>query len=118
MKNDKMFNTKLSRSKKGINDISIITIILAIFLVTAFMVELINDEFGAGYDEYDIDGVVDSSSAGGLTPWRVFFSAITLAGWDIDGSLGLPAWFQLLYTLLTIVLILVIARNIWIGGGG
>ena len=123
MKNDKMFNTKLSRSRKGMNDISILGVILAIFLLTAFIIPLINSEFAASYAEYSVNDTYDdirdeAGTVTSLTPWTVITTIFKLAAWDMGNSLGLPAWLDMIYTLLGIIFAVIIARNIWVGGGG
>lgn len=127
----KMFqNSSMFRSKRGINDISIIAVILSIFLLTAVIVPFINVEFGTNVASLDPDKIkqdlrndaekIPKSSAilgVSIGAFDVMKNIVKLAIHDFGDTLGLPFWLDLVYTLLAIIFILVIARNIWIGGG-
>lgn len=120
MKNEKML--KLFKDKKGINDISIIAVIFAIFLISALIIPYINSEFDTSYNEYDADGIVqdakdDVESVNAISAFTVLVTVMKLGIYDFGNSLGLPLWMDALYTILAIIFILVIARNIWVGGG-
>jgi len=122
MKNDKMLNCKISKSKKGTNDISILGIILSIFFLTALIIPFINDEFGTGYAEYNADGELvelrdNAGSTSSVNPFNIFVTMLKLSVWDFGNSLGLPVWIDIVYTILAILFMLIIARNIWVGGG-
>lgn len=111
------------RGKKGINDISIITIIIFIFFGTAIMIPFINSSFGTSAGVPDTDKLADEVQEGAenistLSAFGVLKTVLLLAFFDFGGALGMIFWLQALYTILAIVFILVIARNIWIGGGG
>ena len=124
------FATKLFKSKKAINDISIIAVILAVFLLTAIIIPFINVEFGTNAASLDPDKIkqdlrddaekIPKSSAilgVSIGAFDVMKNIVKLAIHDFGDTLGLPFWLDLIYTLLAIIFILVIARNIWIGGG-
>lgn len=114
---------KLFKSKKGINDISIIAIILSIFLFTSVMIEFINAEFGIGADTFDRDNLetltkADADSVSKISGFTILLTVLKLAIFDWGNTLGLPFWLDIMYVILAIIFVLVIARNIWIGGGG
>lgn len=114
---------KLFKSKKGINDISIIAIILSIFLFTSVMITFVNAEFNVGADTFDNDAFEgnikdDADSVNTISAFRVLVTTLKLAIFDWGDTLGLPFWLDILYVILSIIFVLVIARNIWIGGGG
>ncbi len=119
----KMQNAKkLFKSKRGINDISIIAIILSIFLVTSIMITFVNAEFGTGADTFDNDAFEsnvknDADSVNAISAFTVLVTALKLAVFDFGNTLGLPFWLDIMYVILSIIFVLVIARNIWIGGG-
>ncbi len=120
MKNEQF---KFIKGKKGINDISIIAIILSIFLVTSVMITFVNAEFNVGADTFDNDvfeGNIrnDASDVGSISAFTVLVTTLKLAIFDWGNTLGLPFWLDLIYVILSIIFVLVIARNIWIGGGG
>ena len=117
-----MFN-----NKKAINDISIIAILLFILVGTAIIIEYINSEFETSSDTFDTDefqsgvkGQAEEVKGGiaDITAVRVFVNIFKLAFFDFGNTLELPFWLDAVYTVLAIILILVIARNIWVGGGG
>ena len=118
---------KLFRNRKGINDISIITIILLIFFGTAIIIPYIDSALGTSTDTYDTDefhsgiqeqGEQIEGTITDVSAIKVFANVIKLAFFDFGNTLGLPWWLDAVYTVLAIIFILVIARNIWIGGGG
>lgn len=123
MKNEtKIFNAKLFKSKKGINDISIITIITAIFLITSIVIPFVNAEFDTEFSNIDSDAITqqakdDAESVSAISAFTVLVNVLKLAIFDFGDTLGLPFWLDIVYTLLAMIFILVIARNIWIGGG-
>ena len=115
-------NSKLFSNKRGFNDISIISVILAIFLLTSVIIPFVNAEFETEFSNLDEDAVLqqtrdDAESVSTLSAFTILKNIILLALFDFGDTLGLPFWLDLIYTLLAIVFMLVIARNIWIGGG-
>lgn len=121
--------SSIIKSKKGFNDISIITIIIFIFFTTAIIIPFVNAEFDANFSTLNTDTVssnvqadakktVVETSPFDTSAFDVIKNILNLAFFDTGESLGLPFWLDLVYTVLAIILILTIARNIWIGGGG
>lgn len=114
--------------KKGLNDVTILGGIIAIFLVSAFLITALNDAFGVGGTEYDTIGLgddvaqageqLDPNPFAGLSFIDVFRVLFTLIFFDFSNSLGLPIWLDIGYVFLIIIAVIVIARNLWIGGGG
>ena len=124
MKNAKMQKFKIFKDKKGINDMSILAIILSIFLLTSIIIPFINSEFDTEYAEYDLEGKIiqpvkdDSESASRINIFTILLTMLKLAIWDFGNSLDMPFWLQAIYSILGLIFILVISRNIWGGGGG
>lgn len=122
-----MIRKLFPQGKKGINDISIITIIVLIFLGSSLIIPFLNDEFGTTGGVFNNDKLtgeiqdgakkIPEASAFDTDAFTVITTTIKLAFFDVGNSLELPFWLDLLYTVLAIVLILTIARNVWIGGG-
>ena len=113
---------KLIRSKKGVNDVSILAGILALFLITATIIPFINEEFSTGYSEFNIDGTVDKVNQEGqdvstINAFQVLSTVGKLAFWDFSGGLNLAWPLQAFFSVLSILFIVIISRNIWIGGG-
>ena len=110
------------RNKKGFNDISIMAVILSIFFLTSIMIAFVNSEFNASFSTLDTDGVTqkvknDAESVSTISAFTVLKNIMLLALFDFGDTLRLPFWLDLVYSLLAIIFILVVARNIWVGGG-
>ncbi len=110
------------RGKKGINDISIATILIFIFFFTAIMIPFVNAEFDTTADTFDtenFEGIVkdEAENVNVISAFTVLVTVFKLALFDFSDTLGLPFWLDMIYTVLAIILILVISRNIWVGGG-
>lgn len=113
---------KLFKNKKGFNDIFIITIITFIFFGTSIMIPFVNAEFSTSFDTFDRDNLetlvkADAENVSTFSAFNVLITMVKLAFFDWDGTLNLPFWLEGIYTILGIVLILTIGRNIWVGGG-
>ena len=113
---------KLLKSKKAVNDVSILAIIAFIFLLTAVLMPLVTASFNTSTDEFDAEGYRDAVREEGDSVDRI--SALNtiivlgrLASFDIGNSLSLPFWLDIIYFTLSIIFYVIIARNIWIGGG-
>lgn len=104
-----------------VNDISIITGIILIFLTLGAIMPYINDSFSITSEEINIekfedDIAVDIEDESRISAFTVIFSIFKMFFWTFG---SIPFWFDLTIMLtLRIILILTIARNIWIGGGG
>ncbi len=123
MKNEEVkIDEKMFRSKKGINDISIIAVILSIFLMTGVAIPFVNAEFDTNFANLDEDTLTqnvrnDAESVTAISAFTVLVTVVKLAIFDFGNTLGLPFWLDIIYTLLAVIFVLVIARNIWVGGG-
>ena len=114
--------------KKGINDISIITILIFIFFGTAIMIPFINEAFNTQASSFNLEGLdadiqqdsrdIREVGAFDIDAFNIFLTVLKLAFFDFGGTLGMPFWLQAVYSILAIVFTMVIARNIWVGGGG
>ncbi len=111
------------KDKKGVNDISIIAVFIFIFFGTAVIIPFINSEFGVGASNLDTDAVTGevkegASSVTAISAFGILTTVLKLAFFDFGNTLGLPFWLDAVYTVIGLLFILVIARNIWVGGGG
>lgn len=124
-----MVEFKIFKNKKGINDISIISIILIIFFSTSIIIPFVNAEFGTTADTFDNEAfagdirsksedIAGSTLSTSISAFTVLKTLIKLAFFDFGNTLGLPFWLDAIYTILAIIFIAVVARNIWVGGGG
>jgi hypothetical protein len=117
------FGARVWESKKAKSDIVIITSILFIFLMTALFIPIIQTDLGVSSSEVGVENTLGevagtAASSGSLTIFNVFFTVLNVAFLDFGGVLGFPFWLDAFFFMLTITLVLTIARNIWVGGGG
>jgi len=89
------------------------------FFVLGIISPLLNEEFSADLDECNDDSGLldegDAESGSYLTFWHILGNILLLPFW----TFGLPGWLNLWILLpIRIVFAFIIARNIWIGGGG
>ena len=115
-------NKKLWKSKKGFNDLVILAGITSILLISAFVIPLTQDAFGQPQTTFDSDNLKDNlqneaESVNSISAFGILTTFLKLIFWDVSGSLALPAWLQVFYTIIFIVAVLTVARNLWIGGG-
>ena len=120
----------------GLNDISIIAGIIAVFIIIGAFLPVINAAFGVPPEEsacFDIStveselqnatrniGVKDiqptiTRPTGSFSIFDVVASIIKMFFWTCG---ALPTWLDLVFLIFRITLILTIARNLWVGGGG
>ena len=113
---------RLFKDKKAINDISIIAVLTFILFGTAVILPFVNDEFNLNQDsfneaQFDQNVRSDAENVNTISAFTILVTFLKLAFFDVGNSLGLPFWLDAIYTVISLMLILVIARNIWIGGG-
>ena len=113
MKNDIFKSSKLRKSKKGFNNIIILAGISAILLLSAFMIDTTNNAFSTGGSSFNTQNLKDnlqsdSESVNTITIGSILTTFLKLIFWDVSGSLNLPVWLELFYTLLFIVSILTV----------
>ena len=111
------------KGKKAINDISILAVIGFIFFGTAIMIPFINSAIGTTSSTFNTDsfssGVQqDADNVSKFNAFKVLLTILKLAFFDFGNTLALPFWLDAVYTFLAVIFITVVARNIWIGGGG
>lgn len=111
---------KLFKSKKGYNDVTIIAGILCIFVVTGIFLPYINEGFDQDVTTYNIEGIQDDigQEAESVSKVGTFDIVISVVNMFYYSWGAMPFWLEAIFFILRIVLILTIARNIWIGGGG
>jgi hypothetical protein len=101
------------------NDITIIVSIVLFLMLVGAAIPLINDSFSSTYTTTANGTVlynsVEAESGGGaLTIWSVLSSMIASIFW----TFGVADWLNLfVFMPLRLLLLLLLARNIWVGGG-
>ncbi len=120
-----------------VNDISIIATIIAIFLLVGTTLPFINESFGISPEEtscfrileleeelgnatqsVEKKGLFDITNTrriGSVGIFDVFGSIVKMFFWTCG---SLPLFIDLFFLLIRIILYIIIARNLWIGGGG
>ncbi len=108
-----------------VNDITIITFIVSVFIFTGVAVPFLNAEFGVPTSipsvdtlEGEVSGAVGATEVSGVLDIGIFdvlLSVMSMFFWSFG---ALPFFLEAIFLVFRIVLVLTIARNIWIGGGG
>lgn len=120
-----------------VNDISIITGIIASFILIGILLPFLNEGFSTSVttnnvgdfenqigdtikdvrSNESVTGILGTFSAGaqGVGFLKVFFSVVSMFFWTFG---ALPFWLDGIFLILRLMLVMIIARNIWIGGGG
>ena len=102
-----------------VNDISIITGIITIFIFLGITVPYINAEYGTQANEVNVEGfeseLAESADSSMITLPSILISIISMFFWTFG---ALPFWLDGIFLIFRIILGITIARNVWIGGGG
>lgn len=103
-----------------VNDISIIGTIIFIFVTIGVILPFVTDTFSEETINNDVDGLESEigDSASGLGSTSIFDVVSSVAMMFFWTFGALPFWLDMFFVIIRIILILTIARNIWIGGGG
>lgn len=100
------------------NDITIIGTILGYFIILAVILPFVTDAFGVTTTENNVDGLtvgVSEDDFGATNAFGFMQSLFAVFFWGFG---TLPLAINIFHLILKIILLLVIARNVWIGGGG
>jgi len=122
MQHDKK-KSKLFANKKGVNDVSIIAIILSIFIFSALALTFVNAEFGTSDTGFNTEGVSnnlvseDLSNVSDIGVGSILVSLGKVFFWTFG---DFPFWLDAIYTILRIMLLVILIRNFtpFLGGGG
>lgn len=109
-----------------VNDITIIGGIITVFILLGVITPFLNADFNSDQvTNYDIEGFTSDAAENVRTTESVFsvtnlvivfLSVIKMFFWTFG---DLPFWVDLLIlTPMRFILVLTIARNVWVGGGG
>lgn len=98
------------------NDVHYIIVFVTFFLLLGLVCPLLNAEFNSDLTEEDVSGQEPQDSGVGVTTaGEVILNLFTIPFW----TFGLPAWVNLWFLLpFRLAFFFVIARNVWVGGGG
>ena len=101
-----------------VNDMTIIYGFVTFFVLIGIVTPYINAEFNSSYPVNDAETLIDidtDKAVSSVSAFKVIGSVITMFFWSFG---NLPVWLDLvLFLPLRVVFYLIIARNIWIGGG-
>ena len=104
-----------------VNDISIAFGIIGLFIFLGVFIPIIeNDLAREQLSSADVDGLESQVEQSllvttTLTIVDVIVSVISMFFWTFG---AIPFWLDSFFLLLRVTLALIIARNVWIGGGG
>lgn len=102
-----------------VNDMTILGGFVIFLILVGVAVPFMNAEFNQSDAEVNVGLVHDSQDPSDMTSisaWKVFKSVIAMFFWTFG---SLPFIIDLLiFEPIRIIAYLIIARNIWIGGGG
>lgn len=97
------------------NDVHYIFVFVAFFLLLGLISPLINEEFNGELTEDNTGLDIGDENQGSATIFVLILNILALPFW----TFGLPFWLNLwILVPIRVSFIFVVARNIWIGGGG
>ncbi len=111
------------------NDVSIITGIIAVFILTGVFLPIVSDGFNVVIESNDVAGFTNSISNASIAMGeKTAFEAVvgSLGFFDIAKSIllmfiwtfgALPVWLDLIFVIFRIILIILVIRLIRSGGG-
>ena len=100
------------------NDAWIIGVISAFFILLGFVLPFIQVDYQDSSVSADVDGLVDideDAAVSSVSAFSVIGSVLKMFFWTFG---DLPRFVDVILLVPRIVLLFIIARNIWIGGGG
>ncbi|MCK5613630.1 hypothetical protein KAR91_67820 [Candidatus Pacearchaeota archaeon] len=110
--------------KKGINDMSILTIWTLFLFFSSVFIVFVNEEFNTNApnfnnDKFSVSAIQDSDDVSSFSPARILSTMLGLATFNVTNSLNLPFWIVSFYSVLSILMIVLLAKNFipFIGGG-
>lgn len=96
------------------NDVHYISIFIGFFVILGIISPLLNSEFNSDLNE-DNTFELEESDYSTTTIVHIILNLILFPFW----TFGLPAWVNLwFFSWIRLIFAFVIARNVWIGGGG
>ena len=104
-----------------VNDISIIAVIITVFVLLGVLLPFINNDLtGVAGSNLSATGLQDNvgeevENVSTISAFSVALSILKMFFWTFG---TLPFWLDAIFVIFRILLAFIIARNIWIGGGG
>lgn len=95
------------------NDVTILQGFVLFFVLLGILLPFFNQTFNTDYEAGFSDGTEDSQ-ANTVSAWRIITSVLTGFIWSSE----FPVMLNIIFIPFRIALFFLIARNIWIGGGG
>lgn len=103
------------------NDVVIVGGLVVFFLFVGTLTPFINSAFGSSYNELNSNTIVNTvtqnhDDLAGVTAPSIFLSIVSMPVYNMG---NIPFFLELLiFFPIRLVFWLLIARNVWIGGGG
>ncbi len=112
--------TPIKRCLKIVNDITIAAGILFFFVLAGAIMPFIYEDFNFISTTLDSEAITDdmleeAETTGDLSPSDFMKSILSMIFWLPS---FIPFWLKSVFYIFRIILVFIIARNIWIGGGG
>ena len=96
----------------------IITSIMFLFIAVGIFLPIVNEAVGnadSTLNDANFDDEIDTDDLTVASAWNIFLSVLSMFFWTFG---ALPFWLDAIFMILRVTLVMTIARNIWIGGGG
>ena len=96
----------------------IITSICLLFVAIGIFLPIVNEAVGnadSTLNDANFDDEIDTDDLTVASAWNIFLSVLSMFFWTFG---ALPFWLDAIFMILRVTLVMTIARNIWIGGGG
>ena len=98
------------------SDIMIIGGIVLLFVALGVALPFIQEAFGVEQTANSAEGLINPADASStVSAFSVIGSVASMFFWTFG---ALPTWLDLIFVVLRIMLVVTVARNVWIGGGG
>lgn len=109
---------KLIKSKRGVNDVSLMWGIVLVFVLIGIVMPYINDSFGSSENEFNTgqfdDNIDDETDFTSLSATKILLSVASMFFWTFG---SLPFWLDGIFIVARVMLGLLIYRQVRSGGG-
>ena len=89
-----------------------------LFIAVGIFLPIVNEAVGnadSTLNDANFDDEIDTDDLTVASAWNIFLSVLSMFFWTFG---ALPFWLDAIFMILRVTLVMTIARNIWIGGGG
>lgn len=105
-----------------VNDVSIIAVLVSVFILVGIMAPIVNDAFSNSRTEMNTSvfesGIADTLEEGDDTGASGLDFLLSVTGMFFWTFGVLPFWLDAVFLIMRAVFWFLVARNVWVGGGG